>query len=277
MHRNQDDYDDGAGAGTSTKPLTGYQVYMQHITDEFNTLPPETKGDNFFKCISCKWKDEPAEVRQRYNEMAKHRTPPPTPNTADDNATPLPSSLTLDLKLHQDAGQMLVNFIPVIFDTPADFIDVKHSFVKGKVVIECSLKSKDEIITGLLARNDEQEIPQEKTEKTGKVDTADNLEQLKKELDDARAEAAAFKEAAAKAKTQLEEAKKIETTLRQMGGKFKEQSTEKTRELEESRKQLELKEAIVEAHLKAAVPAPPVERNEQVSHHPCLLPESNDV
>ena len=138
---------------------------MQHNKEAYAALPPESKESgkgSFMKFISGKWKEEPAEVKARYNEMAKNgeTAPPPTPNAAaTPNAeyeTPPPPSPELQLKLHENAGKMLEEFVPKIFDTPANMIKVKHSIVNGKLVVEYALKDKDEIIAELLAERGEQ-------------------------------------------------------------------------------------------------------------------------
>ena len=136
---------------------------MQHNKEAYAALPPESKGKgSFMKFISGKWKEEPAEVKARYNEMAKNgeTAPPPTPNAAaTPNAeyeTPPPPSPELQLKLHENAGKMLEEFVPKIFDTPANMIKVKHSIVNGKLVVEYALKDKDEIIAALMAERGEQ-------------------------------------------------------------------------------------------------------------------------
>ena len=149
------------GAGTS-KALTGYQLYMQHNKDAYAALPAESKGKGaFIKYISGKWKEEPEEVKARYNEMAKNgeTAPPPTPvaaATPNADATPPPPSPQLQLQLQEDAGKKLEELVPKIFDTPANMINVKHSIVNGELVVKYSLKDKDEIIAALMAERGEQ-------------------------------------------------------------------------------------------------------------------------
>ena len=149
------------GAGTS-KALSGYQLYIQHNKDAYAAIPAEIKGKgSFLKYMSGKWKEEPEEVKARYNEMAKNgeTAPPLSPVAADTpnaDATPPPPSPQLQLELQEDAGKVLEQIVPKIFDTPAIMINVKHSIVNGELVVKYSLKDKDEIIKALIAQKGEQ-------------------------------------------------------------------------------------------------------------------------
>ena len=184
----------GNGGGTS-KARSGYQVYMHHNKDAYAALPPESKGKgSFMKYISGKWKEEPAEVKARYNEMAKKRetSTPATPNAAatpNADETPPPPSPRLQLKMHENAGQMLEEFVPLIFETPAEIIKVKYSIVNGELVVKYSLKDKDEIIAALLAERGE-EVNVSRVSFLFPFYTAD-VSRLPRNTDEARANGAA--------------------------------------------------------------------------------------